>query len=176
MWSIVTVRSWLRVPSSRPSCNFLLVGHSVLWFDVALLIDGVVSADANSVDWALFVHPFSISIFCFNTHIRVTGHRLEEWSYLTLRWCVDRPSNKDIKHLWLQRGDLPAINMSYVFSWAYQDSEDETHSSYSYAYEPKPKWENAVTEPKIFRAFAYAAAAALLFSPINVMSFVLGWH
>lgn len=64
--------------------------------------------------------------------------------------------------------------MSYVFSSACQDSEDETHPSHSFAYEPKPEQKMAVSEPNIVTAFAYTAAA-LLFSPINVMSFVLDW-
>lgn len=104
-----------RLPSSGPTWNFLLVGHSAVWFILALLIDLGGSADAHSVRRLCLFPPFAIDIYFFHSHIRVTGHRLEEWGYLKLRWCVDRPSNKDIKHLWLENGDLPAINKQCFF-------------------------------------------------------------
>lgn len=122
---------------------------------------------------ALFIHHFAIDIY-FHSHIRVTGHRLEEWRYLKLRWCVDRSSNKDIKPLWLEKGDLPAINKSNVFLWAYQDCEDETHPSLFYVYEPEPKKKIAVTQTNIYRACAYTAEAPL-FSSINMTSHVVSW-
>ena len=85
-------------------------------------IDSVVR-DAYSVDMG-FVYSHFCYFYFFVFIPTVTGHRLDERSYLPRRWCVDRPGNKDIKHLWL------AINISYVFSSAYRDGK-ETHPSHS---------------------------------------------
>lgn len=70
---------------------------------------------------------------------------------------MDRPSNKDIKHLRLQRGDLPAINMSYVFP-------ELTKVVKMKHILPIPmlmnqiKVESGSNQANIFRAFAYTAA------------------